>query len=561
MSTKPLIGVILTLFLGAHSFATTPQEKKQDVVTRTATSGQTVRSELSLNVTRSEPYQDTYTEQVPYQAEETYYVDIPYETTETYYEDVPYYEQETYWENVPYTERVAYTDYEEYYDNDYVCRNVTKYREECSSERVCEPGRNVCRQVEECGTNAHGQRICKTRKVCEDGPRECRDLRQCRQVPYSDRECGYERVRKTRPVTRYREETRYRQEQRTRTVTKYRKELRTRKVTKYRQEERTRTVTKYREETRCCVTRYRDVFDHQFTQPASVIFPAGSELLANETESVKFVLTGTEAAPIVTVTVKSDIFTYTVAETRQDGREKVFVLAVAPKWSVENAGTTSVKGLKLAFTKGQGKISFQETVAGSRLTSTYAIEVRDSQSQSLVFENRLENSAAKIVEIATPGLAREGKYAITLRVERKGQNVAGGLIQFEQNAEYEKKGLAEEEISLLSDSKQVAIVGIESAGADRVVAIRDNTPHIEEVQSTYKLVVWKKLSSGKIEWLGEKNFARDAIQRADGSLGIALKEIGLNPSSSTKLYMDLVVRRESAQYLKNRVQFIVNKTF
>ncbi|KHD87925.1 MAG: hypothetical protein OM95_11675 [Bdellovibrio sp. ArHS] len=561
MSTKPLIGVILTLFLGASSLAATPQEKKQDIITRTANGELSVRTELSLNVMRSEPYQDTYTERVPYQAEETYYVDVPYQTTETYYENVPYYEQETYWENVPYTERVPYTDYEEYYDNEYVCRNVTRYREECSSERVCEPGRNICRNVEECGTNAHGQRICKTRKVCEDGPRECRDIRQCRQVPYSDRECGYERVRKTRPVTRYREETHYRPEQRTRTVTKYRQEQRTRTVTKYRKEERTRTVTRYREETRCCVTRYKDVFDHQFTQPASVIFPVGSELLANETESVKFVFSGTESAPDVTVSVTSDVFAYTVAETRQEGREKVFVLAVTPKWTVENAGTTTIQGFKLAFSKGEGKISFVETVAGARLQTTYLVEIRDEQSQALVFASRIENTQAKVVEIATPGLAREGKYTLSLQVERRGQNVTGGVIQFAQTALYEKKGLAEEEISLLSDSKQVVITGMEGAGAERVVTVRDNTPHVDEVQSTYKLVVWKKLSNGKIEWLGEKNFPREAIQRLDGNLGIALKDIGLNPSSSIKLYMDLVVRRESAQHLPTRVQFIVNKTF
>ncbi|WP_413613425.1 hypothetical protein [Bdellovibrio sp. HCB-110] len=538
MHAKPLFGVILTLLLGATSFAA-PQEKTQDIIKRELSSGTTVRTEMSLNVYRQEPYQAEYTEQVPYQAEETYYVDVPYQTTETYYE------------NVPYTERVAYTDYEEYWDNEYVCHNVTKYRQECHNERVCAPGGRVCQPITECGTNARGERICKTRNECRDeGPRDCRDVPQCRQVPYTDRECGYDRVRKTRTVTKYRDEIRYRQEQRTRTVTKYR------------QEARTRTVTKYREETRCCVTKYRDVFDHQFTQPVAVIFPAEAVLLAGEVERIQVTLRGSESAPIVNISVNSDVFGYAIEQTRMDGREKVFVLKLVPKWSEQNAGTATVQGLKLSFNKGQGKVSFKETVASARLVSAYTLEIRDQQSQAVVLEERLQGTEAKVFEIATPGLAREGKYTVLLHVERHGVNVAGGALSFDQTISYEKKELDQDEIQNLKNKDQVQLISIEGQGAERVVVIRDQTPAMEEIQSTYKLVVWKKLSNGKIEWLGEKSFTRDSIARAGDELGIALKAIGLNPAANVKLYMDLVVNRTSAQYLGGqKVQFIVSKTF
>lgn len=537
MHFKPLIGVIVTLMIGASAVAA-PQEKTQAQLTRTSSSTLTVRGELSKNVYRQEPYQDNYTEQVPYQAEETYYVDVPYQTTETYYEQVPY------------TERVSYTDYEEYWDSEYQCRNVTKYRQECSNQRLCEPGGRTCQPITECGTNARGERICKTRNECTEGPRVCRDVPSCRQVPYTDRECGYERVRKTRAVTKWRDEVRYRQEQRTRTVTKYRSEART------------RTVTKYRDEVRCCVTRYRDVFDHQYTQPVAVIFPQEATLLAGEQENIQLVLRGTEQNPEVQMQVKSSIFTYEIAEVRQDGREKVFVLKTLPKWNETNAGTSTVQGLKLQFNKGQGQITFTETLAGPRLTSVYTLEVRDQQSQTVVFEQRLEAAEAKAFVIPTPALAREGKYTVLLHVERHGVTVAGGALSFDQSASYEKKELDQDEVQALKNSSLVQIQRIEGAGAERVVIIRDQTPALEEVQSQYKLVVWKKLSSGKIEWLAEKNFTREAITLANGELSIALKAIPVNPAAGTKLYMDLVVRRDSAQYLSGqKVQFIVNKTF
>ena len=345
-------------------------------------------------------------------------------------------------------------------------------------------------------------------------------------------------------------------------MTKYRQETRTRTVTKYRSEARTRTVTKYREETRCCVTKYREVFDHQYTQPVTVIFPQETALLAGESEQIKLVLGGTEAMPEVQVAVESAIFTYVVAESKQEGREKVFVVKTTPKWNDGNAGTATVTGLSLQFTKGQGQITFKETIVSPRMTSVYTVVIRDQQSQAVVFEHRTENTQAKIVTIATPGLSREGQYSIQLRVERHGINVASGALSFEQTALYEKKELDQDEIQNLKNASQVQILRIEGSGAERVVIIRDQTPAMEEVQSQYKLVVWKKLSNGKIEWLGEKNFSREAITVAGDELGIALKALNLNPSSSTKLYMDLVVRRDSAQYLGGqKVQFIVNKTF
>lgn len=538
MFVKPLFGVILTLFVGASSFAAS-QEKRQDILTRTIDSGNTVRTELSMDVMRQEPYQAEYTEKVPYQVQENYTVDIPYQDTETYYE------------NVPYTERVAYTDYETYYDNEYVCESVTRYRQECHNERVCAPGGRTCQPVTECGTNAHGEHICKTRDVCrDDGPRDCRDVPQCRQVPYQDQQCGYKSVRKTRPVTKYRDETRYRQEQRTRTVTRYR------------QETRTRTVTKYREETRCCVTKYREVFDHQFAQPVAVTFPAEAALLAGEAEKIQVTLSGEESAPVVNVTVQSNVFNYVVDQTRTNGREKEFVLKLVPKWTEQNAGTATVQGLKLSFSNGQAAVTFKETVASARTTSVYTVEVRDQQSSAVIVQQRLENAEAKVIAIPAAGLARDGKYTVLLHVERKGVNVAGGALSFDQTISYEKKELDKDEIALLKNKDQVQLVSIEGQGADRVVIVRDQTPALEEIKSTYKLVVWKKLASGNIDWLGEKSFTREEIARAGDELGISLKAIGVNPPAGQKLYFDLVVNRTSAQYLgSQKVQFIVSKTF
>lgn len=538
MLTKPLFGVILTLCLGVTALAA-PQENIEAHLSRTATTDLQVRTELSLNIYRQEPYQAEYTVQVPYDVQETYYVDVPYQTTETYYE------------NVPYTERVPYTDYEDYYDNEYVCRNVTRYREECHNERVCAPGGRVCQPITECGTNARGEKVCKTRNECrDDGPRECRDIPKCSQVPYQDRQCNYESVRKSRPVTRYRDEVRYRQE------------LRTRTVTKYRQEARTRTVTKYRDENRCCVTKYRDIFDHQFTQPVAVIFPTEAALQGTETESLHLTLSGDQNTPQVRLSVNSNIFNYEVAEERFDGREKVFVLKLLPKWTLQNAGAITIKDLKLVFTNGQAAVQFGESVASPRLVTTYSVQIRDQQSQTLVGEAQVQNQEARGIQIPFANLSRENKYDVHLLVERQGSNVAGGSLSFELSTTYEKKELDAQEIQDLRKEGLVQLVGIEGTGENRGLLFKDLTPSVDEVHSTYKLVVWKKLSTGKIEWLGEKAFPREPLSRGGSDLAISFKAVGVNPPQGQKLYFDLVVNRTSDVYLRNqKVQFIVSKTF
>ena len=140
---------------------------------------------------------------------------------------VPYEDQEC--EMVPRYERVCrtipgYNDCRNVYDRQ--CRNVTRYRQQCStgpSRRECrtEPSRQQCRT-----NRTTGERVCRTipaNRICQNKP----GRRTCRQVPYNDRVCenvsrrqcdwvpsrqdcnreytGNDRV--CRNVTRYRTET------------------------------------------------------------------------------------------------------------------------------------------------------------------------------------------------------------------------------------------------------------------------------------------------------------------------------------------------------------------
>lgn len=131
---------------------------------------------------------------VPYQVPDTCYNQIPYQ--EYVCRDVTRYREECHY--VPSRENC-------WTENDRVCRNVTRTRQECSngpSRQVCtnNPTRRVCTQRptrEVCRTDSQGQQRCTTvggGETCNDvgGGQSCHTVpgeRICRNVSYTDTEC------------------------------------------------------------------------------------------------------------------------------------------------------------------------------------------------------------------------------------------------------------------------------------------------------------------------------------------------------------------------------------
>lgn len=446
--------IILTLVLAfLISFAGQSVHAGESItLQRTASDGLKLQGSLEKDIYKSVPYQaeyeaqesyqaeEDYTVDVPYQAEEDYIENVPYQAEETYYENVPYTDTETYYEDVPYQDRESYEDTETYYDNDYVCHTKTDYERVCHNERFCAPppGERNCQMVEECGTNARGERICKTRKVCENGPRNdvCVDREVCNNEPKSRQECGYERVAKTRSVTKYRSVTRYRQELRTRTVTKYRSEARTRTVTKYRQETRQRTVTKYRQETRqrtvtryrtvtkCCVTRYRDEFDHTWKMELQVVFPEQATLQPQEIEKFKASIKGNESAPQVSFDVLQSIFGYKIAKQDIKSSSSIIELALAPKYNQSNFGEKMIGRVELSGTDDQfNELLIEDKGIKPRVQTQYRYRILDKENGQVKAEGEASstNAVNGSLEIQLPqALSSDSDYVIQISATRSG---------------------------------------------------------------------------------------------------------------------------------------------
>lgn len=185
---------------------------------------------------------------VPYEVPSTCTRDIPYQNWEC--RDVTRYRQECSW--VPSRENC-------WSENERVCRNVTRTREECHtgpSHQECHerPSREVCTERptrEVCRTNSHGQQTCQTvggGQSCQTvgGGESCRTVggdRICRDVSYTDQDCDDVPRRRCETIPGHNDcrdipyseevcgnETRYRQESYACMETRYRDETTPKKL-------------------------------------------------------------------------------------------------------------------------------------------------------------------------------------------------------------------------------------------------------------------------------------------------------------------------------------------
>lgn len=500
---KSLLSFMTALYVGLATEITMAAPAEQDSIRLSRGAGQfELRGDLTKNFYRQEPYQAEYEVQVPYEAQETYTEQVPYEVT------------------------VPYTDYEEYYDQEYRCHDRTEYQNECGyetrcrtvpgqrecrTERLCsrEPGDNVCHEVEECGTNARGERICKRRKVCDRGPdrencrneqicstgpsrEDCRSEYECHQVPRTRQECGYESVRKTREVIRHRTETRYREETRT------------------------RTVTRYRSETRCCVTKYADVFDHQSALSVRLVIPKAAVLAANESESIVVTMTGEND---IEMTAPQTLYGYKVEKKTQNGREIVVELGLTPKFKATELGEITIEDFKVMIKSQGSSVAFKDLGIRPKVFTSYELIVLEKvNAREVTRVNGVSQGMGPVVIPLSVSLSQDVDYIVELKVQRIGL-VLDKVVQFTKQIEQKKNPLRAEDFG----ENSISDIVFKGEGRDARIVFSDRAPQHDEVKTHY---VVKVIRQSGVFGTGRKALAEKKLSRS-WSVGAGVVELSL----------------------------------
>jgi hypothetical protein len=519
----------LLVSIAAHA---APEETLKQTLSRTEKSGLVLQSQLKKNTYRQEPYEDSYTVEVPYQTTETYYVDVPYQDTETY------------------------TDYEDYYTSEHVCNTYTDYERQCHDERRC----NYALQMGDAlkavilrerapgtgpapyephpggggnggGNNGGGGYEPPSRPEPRPEP-ICRNEEVCNNIPVTKQRCGYEQVRHQRPVTK------------------------TRTVTRYTREARTREVTNYRTETRCCVTKYNEVFDHQWAVDVELQFPKGTELLAGEQEQFKIELSGEESNPDVKVTPVTAVFGYLVADKKVSGKHVTVILSEVPRYSAADLKEKTLQNFQAVSTKSGLTYRFLDNALFPRVTSVHKVLVREMDTKKVIAESEF----LAITQRDNKGALELNwdvtrKYEVALQIQRKGKVIAEGKAEFEVSAPIEM--LVDEAALKSSSNVSMKLSGRKDKAA---LILKDATVPYSSIVTKYDITFSRKNWLGMKKYIGNNTVSRTSLKTNEqGVYSISIKDLGVSSSeaaeyfgSGSKVIIEMTVTRTKSDGTKIR---------
>lgn len=307
-------------------------------------------------------------------------------------------------------------------------------------------------------------------------------------------------------------------------MTRYRDEIR------YRQEARTRTVTRYRDETRCCVTRYREVFDHQWTLPVTLRFPADAALNLGERESFRVDLAGTEDQPDVMVTPVNTIFGYAIKAKDVKPGSALVEFATVPKYTAGQVGADKIRGLQLSIEgTGKGEVRFDDSVRAPRLETRYRVQIIDVKTGALL--TQVEQTAPLATAVAIPlgvQLPTSQELRIQLDVARQGAVLEGGQTAFSVNAMF--SGVLD--LAVQRDNAKIGGIDTRGAGLATALVFFDKAPAHPDVATVYKISTSYKSSSGNTVYVQDKVIDRSTLlTQADGTYQISFRDLGVSEAN------------------------------
>lgn len=299
------------------------------------------------------------------------------------------------------------------------CRWVPGERQ-CHQERVCEPdrGERNCEMVRECGTNARGEEICKDRKVCHDSPPTERcDYREVCEPGRSEQVCENtpdrqvcedspgEQICEQLPGREYCEDVPGDQICTPREVCSNEPH----EVCEDIPVRKTRTVT-----------RTREVFSHNETVDVTVLFPQGSELKDQETETFSIEFNDAIEGGVA-ITQLSGVNKYEVIGARRDGSVVTIQLDFV-KDKESGDANNEIRDVQLLKSKEIYFFSFKDHGHRARMKTSFKVVLKNSAGK-VVAKAQAINAGVQLeqyVQLKETLAAGRYKYELTVVRDAEG---------------------------------------------------------------------------------------------------------------------------------------------
>jgi len=405
------------------------------------------------------------------------------------------------------------------------CANVpdcrTEHDRQCRTDNQCRTEyERQCRTENECRTEYDRQ--CHDREVCRDVPEQkCHTEQVCRQVPVPHQECRWEPVQKTRQVTKVRT------------------------VIKYRDEQRSRTVVKYRDETRCCVTRQRQVFDHEYAATVQLNFPTEATLEAGEREVFNVELTGVDDRAGIKITSKKAFYTYRPEIKQTNARAFEVKMNLVPTYQGPELGVATITDLAVKAVGQRVQLQFKDSGAVAKVKTTYGIQLLDTTTGALIIQDTRENtSGAKISWNLNAPLAAATEIRAVLTVARAGVVIAQP-VQFVWDNKIKVAAEAAYDPKPYADAKKIDGLKISGKRPQLSFSFIDGTKAIEQVTTAYAVRI-SVVEKNQTRALGSKVVAREDLKAdREGRYSLSLiQDLGIAEADLKQLKAGAVLLAE-----------------
>lgn len=346
------------------------------------------------------------------------------------------------------------------------------------------------------------------------------------------RVCNWEQVPRTRQVTRYR------------------------RVTQYRDEARTRIVTRTRTEERCCVTRTREVFDHQWQAKVTVNYPERAVLVGNETEKFQLKLVGDEQNPQLVVDPQDTVFGYVPHVQVLSANEFNVTFEIVPKYKAAELAKESIAKVQILQSGVSNLLILSDKGLRNRMTTSYAIQILAADGK-VVAEGAWKVEGTKgTQEFRLPSQLAIGAAAkVNLAVTRESE-LLDQAVKFTTSTDKKVEEDKLYDIKPYIDSAKLAKFSIGGRGEKAVLNFYDLAKDISEVTTTYKI----KVLNSKNVVVAEKSIerAKMKLEKKDGpyklgfisDLGLT-KEAAATLKAKTKVIIEVTAVREGRKFNPN----------
>jgi hypothetical protein len=264
-----------------------------------------------------------------------------------------------------------------------------------------------------------------------------------------------------------------------------------------------------------------EVYDHSWTTPVKVTFPAETILLPGESEKISFSLEGSENKPKISIDQSKGVFHYGIQSSTFADSVLTVVLISKPFLNAKDVGEKNIGAAFLEFNVQSTTVRVEDKFSRMRVNSTYKLTLSDKKSKAVLGEATELAKEGNYLKVELLGALDSPKdYVLTLAVHRSGIVISPQTVDFQVVKTVKAETVDMHKLKSASAISHFRIKGVKEKV---ILGFRDESPDYITASSSYKVEVFTSRNKEKVA-IGSAEFTRKSLTKdKDNQFQISFK--------------------------------------